>query len=154
MANGIPTADMSPQELAPTSQQHLQWPQWGQYYESSGSSGSPPELPLVQKLLELNKAWAMATDSAQRAQIWQQMLAICTDQIFTIGTVNGVLQPVVVSNQLYNVPKEGIYNWEPGAYFGIYRPDTFWFSEARRLAALPAQEESTQPSTETAAEMY
>jgi peptide/nickel transport system substrate-binding protein len=24
------------------------------------------------------------------------------------------------------VPKEGIYNWDPGAHFGIYRPDTFW----------------------------
>jgi peptide/nickel transport system substrate-binding protein len=25
------------------------------------------------------------------------------------------------------VPAEGIYNWEPGAHFGIYHPDTFWF---------------------------
>ena len=26
-----------------------------------------------------------------------------------------------------NVPQEAIYNWDPGAEFGIYRPDTFWF---------------------------
>ncbi len=26
-------------------------------------------------------------------------------------------------------------NWDPGAYFGIYKPDSFWFTEARRQAA-------------------
>jgi peptide/nickel transport system substrate-binding protein len=25
------------------------------------------------------------------------------------------------------VPEQGFYNWDPGAFFGIYRPDTFWF---------------------------
>ena len=35
--NGIPTADMSPAEFAPTNQQQLQWPKWGQYYETKGS---------------------------------------------------------------------------------------------------------------------
>jgi peptide/nickel transport system substrate-binding protein len=26
-----------------------------------------------------------------------------------------------------NVPEKGFYNWDPGAFFGVYRPDTFWF---------------------------
>ena len=47
--------------------------------------------------------------------------------MFSIGTVGGVLQPVVVSDKLHNVPEKGIYNWEPGAFFGIYKPDHFWF---------------------------
>ena len=46
-----------------------------------------------------------------------------------IGTVNGVPQPVVVSNKMRNVPEQGLYNWEPGSYFGIYQPDTFWLDE-------------------------
>jgi len=25
------------------------------------------------------------------------------------------------------VPADGIYNWDPGAHFGIYKPDGFWF---------------------------
>ena len=41
------------------------------------------------------------------------------------------MQPVVVSGVLRNVPAEGLYNWDPGAYFGMYRPDTFWF-DARK----------------------
>jgi peptide/nickel transport system substrate-binding protein len=28
-----------------------------------------------------------------------------------------------------NVPREGFYNWDPGAFFGIYRPETFWFRQ-------------------------
>ena len=31
------------------------------------------------------------------------------------------------NGKLRNVPEKGLYNWEPGAFFGIYRPDTFWF---------------------------
>ena len=34
---------------------------------------------------------------------------------------------MVVNSSLKNIPNEGIYNWDPGAHFGIYRPDTFWF---------------------------
>ena len=43
-------------------------------------------------------------------------------------------QPVVATKALKNVPKKGIYNWDPGAYFGIYKLDSFWFTEARRQA--------------------
>jgi peptide/nickel transport system substrate-binding protein len=38
-----------------------------------------------------------------------------------------VPQPIAVANALRNVPTEGIYNWDPGAQFGIYRPERFWF---------------------------
>ena len=54
------------------------------------------------------------------------MLQIWADEIFSIGTVAGVLQPIVVSDRLHNVPEEGSYNWDPGAFFGIFKPDTFW----------------------------
>jgi peptide/nickel transport system substrate-binding protein len=37
---------------------------------------------------------------------------------------------VVVSNRLRNVPDEGVYNWDPGAYFGRYGMDAFWFADA------------------------
>ena len=57
--------------------------------------------------------------------------------IDAIGTVAGVLQPVVVNAKLRNIPEQGIYNWDPGAYFGIYKPDGFWFdlSEASAKSA-------------------
>jgi peptide/nickel transport system substrate-binding protein len=127
--NGIPTSDMSPAELAPTTQQQLGWPKWGKFYESGGQSGERAELEPVVRLSRLNEQWVNATTSEEREKIWHEMLSIHADQVFTIGTVNGVPQPIVVSNRLRNVPEQGLYNWEPGAYFGIYQPDTFWFDE-------------------------
>jgi peptide/nickel transport system substrate-binding protein len=53
--------------------------------------------------------------------------AIHAEQQFVIGIVAGVPQPVVARDTLVNLPKEGFYNWDPGAFFGIYRPDTFFF---------------------------
>ena len=52
---------------------------------------------------------------------------IYSDQVYSIGLIGGVLQPLAVRNTLRNVPTEAVYNWEPGAQIGIYRPDTFWF---------------------------
>jgi peptide/nickel transport system substrate-binding protein len=127
LTNGIPTADMSPEELAPLKQEQLQWPQWGNYVESKGKGGEPPALPEVRELLSLFEAWRGSGDRTERARIWQRMLEIHAEQQFTIGTVTGNLQPVVIGNDVRNVPAEGLYNWDPGAYFGIYRPDTFWF---------------------------
>src|SRR5262249_32027340 len=34
LENGLPTPDMMPLELAPTTQQQLQWPMWGQFVET------------------------------------------------------------------------------------------------------------------------
>jgi len=129
LENGLPTPDMSPQDLAPTTQQQLQWPMWGQYVETKGAAGQPVDMPEAQKLVDLLKQWQTASDSDTRQSIWHDMLQIYTDQVFTIGTVAGVPQPVVVSNRLHNVPEQAVYSWDPGAHFGIYKPDCFWLDD-------------------------
>jgi peptide/nickel transport system substrate-binding protein len=129
LENGLPTADTSPDELAPTSQLQLQWPKFGQYYETRGKNGEAPDLPLVKELAELYHAWNVSAASAEREKIWHRMLEIHAEQQFVIGVVAGVPQPVVARDTLVNLPKEGFYNWDPGAFFGIYRPDTFWFKK-------------------------
>ena len=127
LENGIPSADSNPTGLAPTSQQHLQWPKWGQHFETGGKSGQQIDLPEAQQLFDLNKAWAAADSASDKAALWHKMLDIYTDQVFTIGVVSRVPQPILVRSNLRNVPSKAIYNWDPGAHFGIYRPDTFWF---------------------------
>jgi len=62
--NGLPTADMSPWEFAPTAQQQLQWPKWGQYFETKGHSGEPPDLPSAKRLMELYEAWLGTAERA------------------------------------------------------------------------------------------
>jgi peptide/nickel transport system substrate-binding protein len=127
--NGLANPDISPEELAPVSQQQLQWPKFGQHFETSGKAGEAPDIAEAIELMKLNGQWRDAATRDERAKIWHRMLQIHAEQQFVIGVVNGVAQPVVVRNTLRNVPEKGIYNWDPGAFFGIYRPDSFWFSK-------------------------
>jgi peptide/nickel transport system substrate-binding protein len=127
--NGLANPDISPEELAPTSQQQLQWPKFGQYFETSGKAGEAPDFPEAAELMKLNTQWRDAATREERTKIWHRMLQIHAEQQFVIGVVGGVAQPVVVRNSLRNVPEKGIYNWDPGAFFGIYRPDTFWIAK-------------------------
>ncbi|HKS89042.1 MAG TPA: ABC transporter substrate-binding protein [Stellaceae bacterium] len=128
--NGLATADMSPSEFAPTSQQQLEWPKWGQYMETKGKAGEPPDLPEAVKLKGLYGDWLTASTAAEHARIWHEMLRIWAAQVYSIGTVAGVQQPIVVNARLRNVPTTGMFNWDPGAQFGIYKPDGFWFDRA------------------------
>ena len=57
LENGVPTANISPDSLAPTSQQQLQWPKWGQHFETKGGAGEPIDIPEVERLMELRNAW-------------------------------------------------------------------------------------------------
>ena len=127
--NGVPTADMSPAEYAPTRQMSLQWPRWGQHYETSGAAGEAPALAPARTLLDLHRAWIGSLERSARERIWHEILRINADNVFTIGLVGSVFQPVLVSRALRNVPEAAIYSWNPGAHLGIHMPDTFWFDD-------------------------
>jgi peptide/nickel transport system substrate-binding protein len=128
--NGIPTADMSPREYAPTNQyDQPQWPMWGQYFETKGEAGEPPDDPAAVRLLELFHDWRRATDSAGRATVWGEMLNLYAEQCYTVGLIANVQQPVAVRTTLRNVPVTATYNWQPHGQIGIYRPDTFWYAD-------------------------
>ena len=127
--NAVPTADMSPEPLAPTAGDQLQWPVWGMFYASGESAGAAPDIPEAAELVTLLKAWRQTTTTEERAAIWHKMLAIRADQVFTIGTVSGALQPVLRSALMRNVPEKGLYGFEPTSYLGAYLPDTFFYAE-------------------------
>jgi peptide/nickel transport system substrate-binding protein len=126
--SAVPNSDTSPREFAPTMQGGLQWPKWGMYVASKGKQGEPCDLPEARQLLDDVSAWERAADQAGRRQAWEKILQTTADQVFTIGTVNGIRQPIVVGPKIRNVPKEGFYAWDPGGYFGLYQPDTFWIA--------------------------
>jgi len=131
LENGVPTPDASPAALATTSQLSYQWPKWGQYVETKGQSGEPADIPEVIRLNELYTEWQRSDNDVQRTRIWKEMLKIHADQQYTIGIVSGILQPIIVSNRLKNVPKSAIFNWDPGAQFGMYHPDIFWIDTTK-----------------------
>ncbi|MGV8988008.1 MAG: ABC transporter substrate-binding protein [Cypionkella sp.] len=125
--DGIPTAATSPAYLAPEQQDCFAWPKWGQYYQTNGAAGEPVDMPEPQRLMDLAQAWDRATSDPERGRIWTEMLAIHADQVYGIGILAGAPQPIVVSRRLRNVPDTAIWAWEPGAQFGVLRPDEFFF---------------------------
>ena len=125
--NAVPTADMPPAALAPTAEDQLQWPVWGLHYMSAETSGKPPELDEAQELVDLLNDWRQSKTTEEREVIWHKMLEINADQVFSIGTVNGALQPIVHSSRMRNVPEKGLYGFAPMSYLGAYMPDTFWY---------------------------
>ncbi len=136
LENGVPTPQSLPSELAPTSQQQLQWPKWGQYFEAHGQAGEPIDMPEAKTLMGLYLDWRHAVTLEAKERLWGAMLQIHADEVFSIGTVAAVPQPVVVSERLRNVPMDALYTWEPGAHFGVHRLDCFWFAEGAATAAV------------------
>ncbi|PLX39787.1 MAG: peptide ABC transporter substrate-binding protein [Hyphomicrobiales bacterium] len=130
LGNGLAGPDTPPADLAPTRDDQLQWPKWGFAAAASRLKLEDVDVPPVRRLLQLNNRWIRTGDSAERTRIWEEMLEIWADQALSIGLVSGVLQPVCVRKGLRNVPQKALYNWDPGADFGVYRPDTFWFDDA------------------------
>src|SRR3546814_19296281 len=101
---------MSPAELAPTSQQQLQWPKWGQYFESGGAAGAPVDMPAARELMDLYRAWRHAGSLPEKEKIWRRMLEIHADQVFPIGLVSGILPPNFVYTLLKTV-QNGRASW-------------------------------------------
>jgi peptide/nickel transport system substrate-binding protein len=125
----VPTVNTSPKEFAPTMQGGLQWSRWGMFIESKGSKGDKCDLESACKLLDYVKEWETSADAAGRRAAWDKILAANADEVFSIGTVNGIRQPIVVGPKVRNVPKEGYSAWDPGGYIGLYQPDTFWIAQ-------------------------
>ena len=129
MDNAVPTADSNPDALAPTQESQFQWSMWGQYVESNGTTGQAIDMPEAKELDTLRHQWRRSATREERRGVWERMLTINAEQLFSIGIITGVPQPVVVSNRLKNLPEKGLYGFEPGAFFGLYMPDTFYLTD-------------------------
>ena len=125
----VPTPNTSPKEFAPTMLGGLQWSRWGMFVESKGKQGEKCDLAAACKLLDYVKEWETGATVEDRRKAWEKILATNADEVFSIGTVNGIRQPVVVGPKIRNVPKEAYYAWDPGGYIGLYQPDTFWIAQ-------------------------
>ena len=129
VTTAAPSVDTSPKEFAPVMLGGLQWPKWGLFIESHGKQGEPCDMGEGKKLLELLHTWERSADAAERRKAWDEILAVNAEQVFSIGTVNAVRQPLTVGKKLRNVPEKGYWAWDPGGYIGLYKPDTFWISQ-------------------------
>jgi peptide/nickel transport system substrate-binding protein len=134
----VPTAAMAPTELAPMMQTFYSWPKWGQHVETKGKNGEACDMPEARRLLDLYARWMSTGDNAVQAETWREMLQNHVENQWSIGTIAGAIQPVIVRNGLINVPKKALYSWEPTAMLGVYRIDEFyWDKTTGKEAANP-----------------
>ena len=129
VVTAVPTPGTSPKEFVPAEQGGLQWSRWGMFVQTKGKQGEKCDLKEACELLDLLREWEHSSDAAGRRKAWDKILEINADEVFSIGTVNGIRQPIVVGPQVRNVPKEGYWAWDPGGYIGLYKPDTFWLAQ-------------------------
>jgi peptide/nickel transport system substrate-binding protein len=99
------------------------------YYLSGGSQGTAPDIAEAVELVDLLNRWGKAASTDERAEIWQRMLSIYTQQVFSIGLINSTRQPILRAARLRNVPDQALYGFDPTSYLGVYMPDTFWLKE-------------------------
>ena len=126
---GIPTKDMAPTYLAPVTQDNFSWPKWGQHYETKGDLGQEVDYEPAMELKDYYRDWLEAETDQERTEAWMDMLDIHADYLFGIGLVQAAPIPIVVRDGLQNVPERAVYSYEPGAQFGVYRPDEFFYSQ-------------------------
>jgi peptide/nickel transport system substrate-binding protein len=128
--NAIPTAIMPPTELAPMRQDNYTWPKWGQYVETKGKNGEAVDIPEAQRLLDSYTNWMNTGNREVQRTAWREMLQNHAENQWTIGTIAGALQPIVVRNGLQGLPAKALYSWEPTAMLGIYRLDEIYWNKA------------------------
>jgi peptide/nickel transport system substrate-binding protein len=134
----LPTADMPPAELAPRRQDNYAWAKWGQFFETKGKSGEACDMPEACRLSALYERWMATTDNAEQTGLWREMLMNHAENQWSIGTVAGALQPIVVKDGLRNVPEKAVYSWEPTSMLGVYRIDEFfWAAPSGKEAWMP-----------------
>jgi peptide/nickel transport system substrate-binding protein len=132
----VPTPSMAPTELVPMMQTFYSWPKWGQHVETKGQNGEPCNLPEAQRLLALHERWMSTGDDRIQEEVWREILANHAENQWSIGTVAGALQPVVIKSGLANVPKRALYSWQPTATLGVYRVDEFFWDKTPAGEAL------------------
>ena len=86
-------------------------PQWGLWYHTGGVEGEEPPAE-VRRNQELWDKMKTTVDVQENIRIGQEILQSQAENLWTIGTVGLPPHPVVVRNNLRNVPEEGMHAWD------------------------------------------
>lgn len=99
-------------------------PLWYRWFQSGGSKGEePPEH--IKDYYGLWQQMRRTIDHQERITLGKQFIGLQAEHLFGIGTAGRILQPVIVSNRLRNVPKRSLSGWPWLATFHHY-PEQFY----------------------------
>jgi len=87
--------------------------QWATWFNTHGKEGEePPED--VEELYQWIEKWRFTTNKEEYIRLAQKIFNFHAENVWIIGTVGMSKLPIVIKNNLRNVPKEaGVYFWLP-----------------------------------------
>ena len=100
------------------------WPAWALWYLSNGQKGEKPTAKGKQ-LLDWWVEMRTCMDESRRIELGKSILASQAENLWTIGTVGLAPHPLVVKDNLHNVPARGYWGWDDRWSFP-YHPETWY----------------------------
>jgi len=100
-----------------------QWTGWARWYTTGGEEGMEPPAE-IKELIDLYEKAISSPDEDERAEIASKMLQSNAENVWTIGTVANVKLPVVVNDNLKNVPESYFTNF---AFASNFYPEVWYF---------------------------
>lgn len=85
-------------------------PAFGMWYKSGGTQGEEPPAH-IKAAMDLYDEYRRTTDPARQLEIGKEIVKMATEQLWAIGTVGLVPNPVVVKNNFMNVGAKHTADW-------------------------------------------
>ncbi len=103
-----------------------QWSSWRRWYFTDGTRGEEPPKQIKQ-LLGWWENLRRATDEKVRIEMGKKILRSQAENLWALGVIGLGPHPVVVSDELHNVPRQGYWGWD-SRWTWPYYPET-WYLE-------------------------
>ena len=102
------------------------WAEWSRWYRSEGERGWEPP-PEVKQLIEWWEVLRRTTDLEERIRAGKNILRSQAENIWAIGIIGLGPHPVIVRDELRNVPRHGYWGWD-SRWSWPYYPETWYIA--------------------------
>jgi peptide/nickel transport system substrate-binding protein len=91
---------------------------------TDGAEGEvPPEY--IKEIMDMYRATMSTNSPEERHALWTEIARRQAENLWAIGTVGLTPKPIVISQDLRNVPEQGIWAWD--YFFGVIAsPEQFY----------------------------
>jgi peptide/nickel transport system substrate-binding protein len=121
----VPMVD--PIYIMPFDERSWMAPAYGMWYKTGGAEGEEPTAEFL-AAMELYDEYKSTIDPERQVEIGQELVRMSTENLWTLGTVGMVPNPVVVRDNFMNVADSHTADWiimTPGTM----NPAHFYFSD-------------------------
>ena len=108
-------------------QEVTQWPEWSRWYRSDGVRGWMPP-GKVRDLIAWWEVLRRTSDLQERIAMGKKILQSQAENLWVLGVIGLGPHPVIVSNRLRNVPRQGYWGWD-SRWSWPYYPETWYLQQ-------------------------